>query len=350
MMRWLAMVVLAAGAMSAHAQAPAVSRAVPATLPMSPATLPAAPMGERSFRAVVISDFNASYGSTTYGPTVHAAVRLIVERIKPEVVVSAGDLIAGQRRTLTDENITAMWSGFEASVAAPLREAGIAFAPVPGNHDGSGYPGFEREREAYARHWRGPATRPALKYTDDTDFPFTYSFEHKGVAFVALDITTMNRVTEGEWERLGRLLNRSAGASAVVALSHVPPYAYAVGRERETIPPPDDDRMVDELAKHAVSVWFTGHHHAYFKTRVRGLNLVSLNCCGNGPRRLMGTEQPQEQSFVVMDVVDGRVAAVFAVRTDGTVVDERRLPERIPATQDAGVAVPELLRADLVKN
>ena len=46
---------------------------------------------------VVISDLNSSYGSVTYEPRVADAIRAIVA-IKPDLVISTGDMVAGQRR------------------------------------------------------------------------------------------------------------------------------------------------------------------------------------------------------------------------------------------------------------
>jgi Icc-related predicted phosphoesterase len=299
---------------------------------------------------VVMSDFNGPYGSTTYRETVHEGVRLVVEVLRPEVVLSAGDLVAGQKRGLTEEQIAAMWAGFEAAVVRPLREAGIPFLPVAGNHDASGYPAFAAEREAYVRQFREATTRPAVKLVDDADYPLSYTAVYKGVGILVMDLTTIERLPERQWEQIGRQLKGLGEATDRVAVSHVPPYPVTHGRERETVPHPDDDRLVDLLAGAGVSAWFTGHHHGYYKgraggvgreERARGLMLVSLNCCGDGPRRLIGTAEPQPQSVVVVDVVEGKVARVFAVTTEGKVVDETRLPETLVHGNE------ELLRWDV---
>lgn len=309
--------------------------------------IPAAPKGERSFRMVVMSDFNGAYGSTTYRETVHEGVRLVVEVLRAELVLSAGDLVARQKRGLTVEEIGAMWAGFEGAVVGPLREAGIPFLPVAGNHDASGYPAFVGEREAYRKHFGEATTRPAVRLVEGEGYPLSYTAEYKGVGILVMDVTTLERVTEGQWAMLERQLKGlggEGGMTARVAVSHVPPYPVTRGRERETIPNPDDDRMVDLLAGAGVSAWFTGHHHGYFKgraARAKGLMLVSLNCCGDGPRRLIGTEVAQRQSVVVVDVVEGKVARVFAVGTDGTVVDETSFPERLVHGNE------ELLRWDV---
>lgn len=294
-------------------------------LARNPETLPPAPDG--GFRFVVMSDFNSAYGSTEYNEHVHALVRRIIDEIKPSIVVSAGDLVAGQKRELTEENIRAMWAAFDAVVVKPLEDAGIGFFPVPGNHDASGYPAFEREVAIYRDHWnRRPRPRGA-HFLNAEDYPSKYSFTAGGALFVALDITTLDPLAESMWTFLDDELQRDRPLK--FCFSHIPPYAVTVGRERETIPSPDDDRARDLMLKHGVTVWFTAHHHGYFKGHNRRLNLVSLNCAGNGPRRLIGTESPQLQSVVVVDLLDGRLERVFAVTSDGTVFDDLTLPERI---------------------
>ena len=88
-------------------------------------------------RVVVISDLNGSYGSTTYAARVADAVEVIVE-MRPDLVISTGDMVAGQRQPhLTEAEVRAMWAAFHRTVTAPLEAAGIPLAVTPGNHDAS---------------------------------------------------------------------------------------------------------------------------------------------------------------------------------------------------------------------
>jgi acid phosphatase type 7 len=298
-------------------------------LRFNPAELASPPSGDRSFRFVVMSDMNSSYGSTEYNPTVHNSVGLVTQIVRPELVVSAGDLVAGQKRGLTDEQVYAMWDGFARAVTTPLREEGIPFAPVPGNHDASGYPAFAREREIYQEVWRRDDRQPALDFIDDTQFPLYYTFRHKGAFFMALDVTTLEPLSEQQWAWMEQQLAAAKEAPLRIVMCHVPPYPVAIGREKEIIPAPDNDRLRELFVEHGVDVFFTGHHHAYFKGRKQGLNLVSLNACGNGPRSLIGTQHPQPQSFLVVDVMDGQLQDLFAVQYDGAIFDDASLPLRL---------------------
>jgi hypothetical protein len=298
-------------------------------LPFNPESVPEAPAEEGAFRFVVLADMNGPYGSTTYNQHVHGAIELIVARLSPTFAFSAGDLVAGQRRGFTDEQLWAMWAGFEEAVTAPLREAGIPFIPCAGNHDASGYPAFEREREIYVENWRKPENRPDVQFIDDTHYPLYYTFTQEDAFFMVLDVTTVDPLPEDHWPWIEQQLEQAQDYALRFATAHVPPYPVTHGREHEIIPPPDNDRLRELMTRYNMTAFFTGHHHGYFKGRKEGLNLISLNACGDGPRPLIGTDQPQLQSFLVVDVADGQVQQVFAIHADGSIFQDETLPEKL---------------------
>jgi hypothetical protein len=98
-----------------------------------------------TLRVAVLSDLNGSYGSTSYESTVSTAVAALIDQFSPDIVLSTGDLVAGQQAGL---DYPAMWTAFHAAVTTPLTQAGLVFAPTPGNHDASGYASFSGERSA----------------------------------------------------------------------------------------------------------------------------------------------------------------------------------------------------------
>ena len=57
--------------------------------------------------------------------------------LQPDLVVCAGDMVAGQMRGLSGQRLDAMWWGFETSVLQRLQAANIPLLPAIGNHDGS---------------------------------------------------------------------------------------------------------------------------------------------------------------------------------------------------------------------
>ncbi|MEL7522266.1 MAG: metallophosphoesterase, partial [Cyanobacteria bacterium J06553_1] len=110
------------------ARPPAAIDAVAADLYLPP---------RQDFRIVVISDLNSQYGSTEYEPEVTQAISLIPQW-QPDLVLCGGDMIAGQKTSLTKSEIESMWGAFDTQVAAPLRSQQIPFGFTIGNHDGSG--------------------------------------------------------------------------------------------------------------------------------------------------------------------------------------------------------------------
>jgi hypothetical protein len=116
--------------------------------------VPDPPRGD--VRVVVFGDVNGAYGDLAYPSAVPRVVSAVVEVWRPELVLLPGDLVAGQDRSLPDDRFEAMWQSFDATIAAPLRAAGIAYVAAMGNHDASslrdrgGSFAFARERDAAA--------------------------------------------------------------------------------------------------------------------------------------------------------------------------------------------------------
>ncbi len=277
-------------------------------------------------RVAVISDLNGSYGSVTYEPDVSAAIRAIVA-MQPDLVISTGDMVAGQRRPhLTEAEVRAMWDAFHRTVTAPLEEAGIPLAVTPGNHDGSAYRGFERERRLYAETWA--AHRPDLDYVGEDGYPFAYAFDMGGVRFASLDATTVGALSSDQEGWLADVM-RTAGPTRVV-FSHLPLWPVAVGRETEII---GDPGLGDLFAGLGVDLHLSGHHHAYYPGASGGVAYVAQACLGAGPRALMGTSTKTRPGFTVLDIgEDGTIDVRSYEAPDFTrTVDPATLPAEIPS-------------------
>ncbi len=270
-------------------------------------------------RVVVVSDLNGGYGETRYGAPVHDAVARVVD-LRPDLVLSTGDMVAGQRRGL---DYGAMWAGFHAAVSDPLEAAAIPFAVAPGNHDASGYPRYVAEREAYGAAWRD--RRPRLAFVDGAQFPFRYSFVAGPAFFVALDATTIGPLDEDQMRWLDAQL-AAAPRDVRVVFGHVPLYPFTVGREREHV---GDAALEALLRRHDVALFVSGHHHAYYPGRRGPLRLVSMACLGGGPRPLIGTEARSERAILAFEVTDREVRALDAFGGEG--FDVRVEREALPA-------------------
>lgn len=255
-------------------------------------------------RVVVMSDLNGSYGSTGYEPAVHRAVRLVREVWRPDLVLAAGDLIAGQKPALPDERVRAMWAAFDSVVAGPLREAGVPFGFALGNHDASAHPAHERDRGLALEHWGDPARHPGVAFVDSTHFPRYYSFAQGELFVLVWDATAAGTVRDRammEWlhEQLGSERARAARRRWVVG--HLPLYAVSEGRNRagEVLEEPDSLGAV--LERYGVHTYVSGHHHAFYHGRRGALELLYAGALGQGARRMLGSEAPPRQTVTVAD-------------------------------------------------
>ncbi|HJL20163.1 MAG TPA: metallophosphoesterase [Sandaracinaceae bacterium LLY-WYZ-13_1] len=262
-------------------------------------------------RIAVLSDLNGSYGSTTYASTVHAAVERVVAWA-PDLVLTTGDMVAGQRAGL---DYRAMWDGFHAAVSEPLAAASIPLAVTPGNHDASGYASYAEERAIFVDEWT--ARRPAVDFVDDADYPLRYAFRLGPALFVSLDDTTVGALSDAQMGWLDAVLEAHEAAVTVV-YGHLPLYPFAEGRETEVI---GDPALEDLLVHHGVDLFVSGHHHAYYPGRRGPLRLVSMACQGASPRPLIGGDGARSRSIVRLELdAEGiRVLDAFG----GPAYDER---------------------------
>lgn len=260
--------------------------------------------GEGRFRVVVVSDLNGPYGSTAYGPEVHRAVREIRETWRPDLVLAAGDLVAGQKPSLSDAEVRAMWAAFDAAVARPLREAGIPFAFTLGNHDGSAYPAHRRDRALAVEHWRDPRHRPGVALAEGGRFPLYYAFAAGPLFVVAWDASWAGAAGDTAmlaWVRRELAGERARAARWRLVLGHLPLYAVAEGRNRpgEVLEEPDSLRAL--LERHGVHAYLSGHHHAYYPGRRGALELLHAGALGDGPRPLLGGAAPPARTVTLLD-------------------------------------------------
>ena len=286
-----------------------------------------APLAAEPLRVVVISDLNGSYGSTSYAPRIDKAINRVIE-LRPDLVISTGDMVAGQRRPhLSRKQVRAMWSSFHRVVSDRLAAAGIPFAVTPGNHDASAYNGFKHEREIYRDEWL--PRKPDLNYLDDKDYPFFYAFEINGVRFVSLDATVLGPLRGDQLQRLERV---AKGAGTVVTFSHLPQWPFAVNREREII---GDHALESLYQRTGVDMHLSGHHHAYYPGEKNNILYVSQACLGGGSRKLIGDRHRSAHSFTVVDVDDNGEISLFALKEPDyrNRIDLETLPKQIVTPQ-----------------
>ncbi len=293
---------------------------------------------EAPLRVAVVSDLNGSYGSTDYESTVARAVARILA-LRPDLVISTGDMVAGQRRPhLSRAEIEQMWAAFHTAVSDPLAAAGIPLVVVPGNHDASAYAGFEAERAIFAAQWTPRA--PPLRFVDNDAFPFQYAFAAGNTLFVALDVTTLGHLPAESMTWLRKVLTESgADFQYRVVFSHLPLWPLAHGREREVI---GDPRLQSLLEEAHVDLYLSGHHHAFYPGSKGSVAFVAQACLGAGARRLLGSAKRSPKGFTLLELGEGpaRVTA-FSGPELATPLDWGTLPRAIRSP------LAELQRADL---
>ncbi|QVL53872.1 MAG: metallophosphoesterase [Cyanobium sp. M30B3] len=281
--------------------------AKPAPSPRGSAT--AIPRGDQ--RIVLISDLNASYGSTSYIPQVHQGVAL-VRQLKADLVLCAGDMVAGQKLGLAAGHLDAMWQAFERQVLLPIRGAGEPFAPAMGNHDASssrtaqGYT-FALERERAARFWRARQNALGLSLVEASRFPFRYSLRQGDLFAVVIDASSaLVPAEDWSWAEAQLASTVARGARLRLLIGHLPPFGLSQGRDRPGEVLHQPDRLLGLMQRQGVHLYVSGHQHVWYPSRVGGVNLLSLGAMGSGPRRLLHGELPPVQTITVLDLFRGR--------------------------------------------
>lgn len=266
--------------------------------------------GAETLRIAVISDMNGSYGTTDYSPAVLGAVKAIIAR-RPDLVISTGDMIAGQRRNpkFTKQELSRMWAAFHATVSTPLAVAGIPLLVTPGNHDASAYPGFEEERTAFAQTWA--ARPPQIDTIDTADWPFRVAASMRGVLMIGMDATRSGPLSRDDVVWVQRILEAEAGRHRrVILFGHLPLMPIAQGREADVL---DDPALYALAQAGGVDIWLSGHHHAFYSGVVGGILFVAQGALGGGPRKLIGTATRSLASFSWIEINDAGHVSVTAI-------------------------------------
>jgi predicted phosphodiesterase len=253
-------------------------------------------------RIVIISDMNESYGSVHYDRYVDSAL-VWIERWQPDAILTAGDHIAGQSLALDEDNIRAMWKGFEETIASPIREMEIPFGVTMGNHDASRSGTFDHEREIAKEYW---TTHPHhLRFIDGQNYPFYYSFSVNDVFIMSWDASfSMISEREREWATEQLSSETARNARLRILIGHLPLFAVAEGRNRRGEILEDADELFKMLRDGGLDIYVSGHHHAWYPAEKEGVLLLSAGAIGSGPRQLLGSDQPPRRTITVLDLFD----------------------------------------------
>jgi hypothetical protein len=283
---------------------------------LSAVALPLSATRRAALRVGLISDLNSSYGSISYIPAVHRGLDQLIA-LQPDLVVCAGDMVAGQMRGLTVLQLDAMWRGFETSVLQRLQKAGIPLLPAIGNHDGS--PDFPADRAAVSRFWTPIRSRLGLEFVDASQFPFRYSVLQDGIFWLVWDASSA-RVPEDQlvWAQQQLASTKAQTARARFVVGHLPLVGVGQGKDRPGEVLDRGNALQALMEKAGVQGYISGHHHAWFSGRRGQLDLIQLGALGSGPRRLLdgGTTAQQTFTLLEMDGLRGDIKeTTYAVST-----------------------------------
>ncbi|PYE53797.1 metallophosphoesterase family protein [Deinococcus yavapaiensis] len=265
-------------------------------------------------RVVLLSDFNGPYGSTSYPPALAKVMRRVVNEFKPDLFLSAGDVVAGQKLALTDDTRRAMWASFDRDVTAKLRAANIPYGFAVGNHDGSsardanGRFVFAADRAALARYWQ--ARRPPLAFVDDSRFPFAFSFVHGGVFFLMVDASSAT-LQDRAWIETQLSSEAATSAAMRVVVGHLPLFGVSEGRSRAGEVLQGGETLRGLFERLGVHTYVSGHHAAFYPGRRGRLNVLASG--GIGGRDLLGHPGTARSTVTLMEVRSGE--ALIRLRT-----------------------------------
>ena len=254
----------------------------------------------------LISDLNGSYGSTNYSRSVQRGVRLLMQQ-QPDLVLCAGDMVAGQKRSLTNSQLQAMWTGFEHSVRAPLQKAGVPLLPAIGNHDGSSqqHQGrwiFGRERQQADLFWGKHRGDLQSGFIESDRFPFQYAWRRPGLFVIVIDASSANvDSSQRQWLASALTSPHRQPDDLCLVMGHLPLTAFSEGRARtgECIANPEGLAVL--LQRAGVDLVISGHHHAWYPSESMGLRLLSLGAMGSGPRRIIGSTVIAPPSLTLLE-------------------------------------------------
>ncbi|MFC1753077.1 metallophosphoesterase [Thermoproteota archaeon] len=308
----------------------------PKTLPpvdskVAPAVTQAAGLAQPDgFRFVILGDTHMSRAQTEKQKKM---IQKVIE-LKPSFVVSTGDMINGEKGS-TPDKITELWGYFDAFID-PIKQAGIPFVPISGNHDSE--MGNSDLRSAYKTRWGSHSLQGIPAEGDITKY---YSFEYQGSRFIMMYAA---KVTVSKEQRgwLEKELQKGKDKNILV-FGHVP--LETARKNKGHIAPPlsPADTLRKLLADAKVKAYFTGHNHVYNELDVNGIKQISTGQTvyhkGNGIP-IGGTDAQEEQNIVVVDVIGNTMNHYFVLGPDFTkTADGREVPDA-PSRLQAQEALP----------
>lgn len=252
------------------------------------------------FKIAVISDLNAGYGSTSYHPAVAATLNEL-KIIKPDMILCAGDMVAGQKATLTQQNLDSMWMSFDQQILSSIKEMKVPFGFTVGNHDAS--PNFLKDRTTARQFWTKNKNQLNLDFVDQTNFPFYYSYVKNEVFFISWDAAGAN-INDEVFTWMQQQLNSAKAKKAKlrILLGHLPIYAIVNSKNKPGEILAQTNKITAFLKENNIDLYISGHQHAYYPAKENGLRFLNTGCIGDGPRQLIGDTTAAKRAYTIINI------------------------------------------------
>ena len=284
----------------------------------------------KSLKICVISDLNSSYGSTNYADEVKSVIEKLKD-IKPDIVLCGGDMVAGQKSTLTEENIHSMWTSFKTTVLNPINELNIPFGFTIGNHDAS--PSYLLDRTLSQKFWLNNKNATGLNFVDSSNYPFYYSYVKDGVYFISWDAAGA-RVNPDVYQWMEEQLSTKQAQKAKlrILIGHLPLYAIVDSKNKVGEVNEDPEKALNFFKKHGIDLYISGHQHAFYPAIKEGIRFLNAGCIGDGPRKLIANTTEAVKTYTIIEIPK-RKALHFTYKTYDAKhhleIDIKSLPDSI---------------------
>ena len=204
-------------------------------------------LSDHPVRFAIVGDRTGSHVEGVYGAIIEE-----IERLKPDFVMTVGDMIEGYTEDTTV--LVEEWQEYM-SLLEPLT---MPIYHTPGNHDITTDP-----MEGLYRRYMGD--------------PY-YSFDHRGLHFVILDnsrASTGDDLSSEQMKWLAEDLSANHESIYTIIFVHKP-YWF------DTIAVDNPHALHALLVEHDVDAVFTGHYHRYFVGEYDGIIYTSIGSSGGG--------------------------------------------------------------------
>lgn len=283
-----------------------------------------------TLKLALLSDINGAYGATRYPAELKPALRQITAW-QPDAVLSAGDLIAGQKASLSDAQVRNMWAAFRREVQTPFQQAGLPFGFTLGNHDAA----HARDRREAARFWESQPS--SLHWIDRKQQPFNHSFSLRSASgktlFVAAIDAPQADLSDSTLRWLeGQLASAPAqAAGARLVLGHLPLAAISADKNKagEVLNLADAEALARIMKKTRTLAYISGHHAAAYPARWNGVNALATG--GIGGRDYIGQAGSARSTWtrLTVDLESGTGQVEIVGIASGQPVPLSTLPARI---------------------